>query len=66
MNWSYFFPNISKTSNKTTIVDHSGSDQESINEEWIDQDVCDNTTEEKIWVERIQNMVWSMQIERKL
>ena len=48
MNWSYFFPNISKTSNKTTIVDHSGSDQESINEECIDQDVCDNTTEEKI------------------
>ena len=27
-----FFPKISKTSNKTTIVDHSESDQESINE----------------------------------
>ena len=27
-----FFPKSSKTSNKTTIVDHSESDQESINE----------------------------------
>ena len=26
-----FFPNSSKTSNKTTIVDHSDSEQESIN-----------------------------------
>ena len=60
-----FFPKSSKTSNITTIVDHSDSDQESINEEFIDEDVCDNTTEEEISVERIQYMVCSMQIARK-
>ena len=42
----YIFPNISKKPNKTTIVDHSDSDQENINEECIYGDVCYNTTEE--------------------
>ena len=60
-----FLPKSSKTSNKKTIVDHSDSDQESINEECIDEDVFNNNTEEEISVERIQNMVCSMQIESK-
>ena len=41
-----FFTKISKTPNKTTTIDHSDSGQESINEECIDEDVCDNTPEE--------------------
>ena len=61
-----FFPNSSKTSNKIIIFDHSDNDQESINEEFIDEDVRDNTTEEEVCVERIQSMVCLVWIARKL
>ena len=52
-----FFPESSKISNKKIIVDHSDSDQESKNKEFIYEDVCDNTTKEGISIERVLNMV---------
>ena len=49
-----FLSKTSKTSNKTTMVDHSDSEKESTNEEFIYGYVCDNTTKEEIYVEKIK------------